>query len=111
VPRGDKTHHRTSQPVRVYYEDTDAQGIAYHVTYLRWCQQAVEGLAGGKPWRILRADLRYLEAARFADRLEVRVGVRAQGRVLDVRIVRGESVLFDAVLEVAVGLVGSWALT
>jgi acyl-CoA thioesterase FadM len=66
----------------------------------------VEGLAGGKPWRILRADLRYLEAARFADRLEVRVGVRAQGRVLDLRIVRGESVLFDAVLEVAGGLVG-----
>ncbi|MFM1887049.1 MAG: tol-pal system-associated acyl-CoA thioesterase [Pseudomonadota bacterium] len=27
-------------PVRVYYEDTDAGGVAYHATYLRWCERA-----------------------------------------------------------------------
>jgi YbgC/YbaW family acyl-CoA thioester hydrolase len=100
VPRGDKAHHRRAQPVRVYYEDTDAQGIAYHATYLRWCQQALEDLASGRPWRIASADLRYHAAARFADRLEVKVGTRDGGRVVDLRIVRGEGVLFDAAIEV-----------
>ena len=26
--------------VRVYYEDTDAGGIVYHATYLRWMERA-----------------------------------------------------------------------
>ncbi|MFZ6763675.1 YbgC/FadM family acyl-CoA thioesterase [Pseudoroseomonas sp. WGS1072] len=26
-------------PVRVYFEDTDAGGIAYHATYLRWAER------------------------------------------------------------------------
>ena len=27
-------------PLRVYYEDTDASGVAYHANYLRWCERA-----------------------------------------------------------------------
>ena len=27
-------------PVRVYYEDTDAQGIVYHANYLRFAERA-----------------------------------------------------------------------
>jgi acyl-CoA thioester hydrolase len=27
-------------PIRVYFEDTDAGGIAYHATYLRWAERA-----------------------------------------------------------------------
>ena len=27
-------------PVRVYYEDTDAGGIVYHASYLRFCERA-----------------------------------------------------------------------
>ena len=26
-------------PVRVYFEDTDAGGITYHATYIRWCER------------------------------------------------------------------------
>lgn len=26
-------------PVRVYFEDTDAGGIVYHGTYVRWCER------------------------------------------------------------------------
>ena len=29
-----------SFPVRVYFEDTDAGGMAYHATYLRWAERA-----------------------------------------------------------------------
>jgi acyl-CoA thioester hydrolase len=31
---------RFSLRVRVYYEDTDAGGIVYHATYLRWMERA-----------------------------------------------------------------------
>jgi acyl-CoA thioester hydrolase len=27
-------------PIRVYFEDTDAGGVAYHATYLRWAERA-----------------------------------------------------------------------
>ena len=26
-------------PIRVYYEDTDFSGLAYHASYLRWCER------------------------------------------------------------------------
>ena len=26
-------------PIRVYFEDTDAGGIAYHASYVRWCER------------------------------------------------------------------------
>ncbi|MFO7858645.1 MAG: tol-pal system-associated acyl-CoA thioesterase [Ectothiorhodospiraceae bacterium] len=29
-----------SWPVRVYYEDTDAGGVVYHASYLRFCERA-----------------------------------------------------------------------
>jgi acyl-CoA thioester hydrolase len=31
------THHLL--PVRVYFEDTDAGGVAYHASYVRWCER------------------------------------------------------------------------
>lgn len=30
-------HH--VMPVRVYFEDTDAGGVAYHASYVRWCER------------------------------------------------------------------------
>ena len=29
-----------AHPIRVYFEDTDAGGIVYHATYLRWAERA-----------------------------------------------------------------------
>jgi len=105
LPFSDKDHHPVGQPQRVYYEDTDAQGIVYHVTYLRWCEQAVEGLLGstGPRFQITKLDIRYLEATRFGDRLEIRVGARAADELaiaVDLRIVRSvdEAVIADATL-------------
>ncbi|HEX4895851.1 MAG TPA: tol-pal system-associated acyl-CoA thioesterase [Solimonas sp.] len=34
------SEHRFVFPVRVYYEDTDASGVAYHANYLRWFERA-----------------------------------------------------------------------
>jgi acyl-CoA thioester hydrolase len=35
--RTEGAHHLL--PVRVYYEDTDFSGLAYHASYLRWCER------------------------------------------------------------------------
>lgn len=34
----DKGQHHV-MPVRVYFEDTDAGGVAYHASYIRWCER------------------------------------------------------------------------
>lgn len=35
----DEEGRRHVLPVRVYFEDTDAGGIAYHASYIRWCER------------------------------------------------------------------------
>ena len=35
---GDPGSHHVL-PVRVYFEDTDAGGVAYHGSYVRWCER------------------------------------------------------------------------
>ncbi len=110
VPFSAYDHFPHRQPQRVYYEDTDAQGIVYHVTYLRWCEQVVEGLLAPEDPRprIQRLDIRYLEAARFADRLEILAGARLtdhRGIAVDLRMVReGDgAVVADATLVLSFG--------
>ncbi len=36
-PGGGRRHHIL--PVRVYFEDTDAGGIVYHGSFVRWCER------------------------------------------------------------------------
>ncbi len=35
----DETGHAHVLPVRVYFEDTDAGGVAYHASFVRWCER------------------------------------------------------------------------
>ena len=35
----DESGRRHVLPVRVYFEDTDAGGIAYHASFIRWCER------------------------------------------------------------------------
>lgn len=37
VEDGQGRHHVMA--VRVYFEDTDAGGVAYHASYIRWCER------------------------------------------------------------------------
>ncbi len=105
-------------PIRVYFEDTDAGGVAYHATYLRWAERArTESLrAIDLPHQLMmqryasmlvvrRIEVEYVAPARLDDSLVVETRVRRVGgasldleqRVLD------ESGALRAVL--AVGLV------
>jgi len=73
--------------VRVYLEDTDAQGFAYHASYLRFFERARSEMldAAGYPMRdvadgthryvVYEMRIRFRTPARLGDRLEVRTRV------------------------------------
>jgi len=75
---------RHRYPVRVYYEDTDAGGVVYHATYLRYAERArTEALRdSGIPhaellerftlmFLVRRVEVDYLRPARLDDSLTV----------------------------------------
>lgn len=105
-------------PFRVYYEDTDAQGITYHVSYVRFCERALFHLVRtvwpeipGEQWmrqsraNVARFDIRYMNASSLGDRLEVATGPLG---VTDDRLYFGQRIMFagdgkmvaDAITEV-----------
>jgi acyl-CoA thioester hydrolase len=72
-------------PVRVYYEDTDFSGLAYHASYLRWCERGRSDwlrllgihhhqlLAAPTPaaFVVRKLTIDYLKPARIDEALEV----------------------------------------
>lgn len=89
VPFANESHYAFRAPFRVYYEDTDAQGITYHVSYVRFCTRAlfdvvqnvwfkesVSEWMGQNRVAITRLDARFLNASSLGDRMEVRTGLR-----------------------------------
>lgn len=79
-------------PVRVYWEDTDAGGVVYHASYLRFMERARSewlraiGIDQGRLIRderlqfvVVEAQIRYHRPARFDDELQVSVLVTERG--------------------------------
>jgi acyl-CoA thioester hydrolase len=91
-------------PVRVYLEDTDAGGVAYHANYLKWAERArTESLrAMHLPHALMmerhntmlvvrRIEVEYVRPARLDEPLIVETRIRALGAAtldLDQRVVR-----------------------
>jgi tol-pal system-associated acyl-CoA thioesterase len=73
--------------VRVYYEDTDAGGIVYHATYLRWMERVRSDwlrtlgerhdvmAAAGLQFVVSEVDIRFRRPARLDDLLDVDLDV------------------------------------
>ena len=83
-------------PVRVYFEDTDAGGIAYHASYIRWCERGrtdflrllgtdsrrlIDGSENHEPaaFVVRRMNCDFLRTTRMDDVLEVETRVRELG--------------------------------
>lgn len=97
----------------VYYEDTDLGGVVYHANYLKFIERArsewVRGLgvdqnamrAQGLVFVVHRIEADFLAPARLDDCLTVETrphgGTRAR-LVLDQRVMRGEVLLFRALV-------------
>ena len=99
-----------STDVRVRFAETDAQGIAHNSAYLVWFEIArveyLERFAGGYPALreqgiealVLESHVRYVQPARFDDRLVVRarcVDVRGARFRYEYEIARGDDVVAD----------------
>jgi acyl-CoA thioester hydrolase len=103
--------------VRVYYEDTDASGVAYHANYLRWFERArtewlrskgfgQRSLAENEDaaFTVSQLNLRYRQPARLDDLLSIETRItRRRGASLDFaqRALCGERLLCEAEVRVA----------
>ena len=74
-------------PLRIYYEDTDAQGIVYYANWLRFLERGRTELLRllgqehsalraerGLNWVVRRCTIDYLKPARLDDTLEILTG-------------------------------------
>jgi acyl-CoA thioester hydrolase len=105
--------------VRVYWEDTDASGLVYHTSYIRFMERGrtellrtlgldqrplLEGAAGAPIFFVVRAmDLGFVKPAVMDDLLTVETRVTALGGAslaLDQRVLRGAETLVTANVKV-----------
>lgn len=104
-------------PVRVYYEDTDAGGVVYHASYVRFMERArTEWLRAcgfdqarlrrdmGVLFTVRSAHLDFLAAARLDDALEVDVQVADRRRaslIFGQAVRRAEAILCRGEVRIA----------
>jgi len=106
-------------PVRVYWEDTDASGLVYHTSYIRFMERGrtellrtlgldqralLEGKAGAPYFFVVRAlDVDFRKSAVMDDLLCVETRVTEIGGAsldLDQRVIRDGEVLTSAKVKV-----------
>ena len=96
-------------PVRVFFEDTDLSGIAYHANYLKWCERARSDLlrvlginqreafeAGEGVYAVSEAQIKWRRPAKLDDELIVEtraVELRAASARMEQKVMRGEELL------------------
>ena len=104
-------------PIRVYWEDTDAGGVVYHASYLRFLERArsewMRALGYGQDavreregvvFVVRAMRLEFLRAARLDDELIVSVALAERKRaslLMRQTIRRGDTPLLDAEVKVA----------
>lgn len=108
-----------SIPARVYWEDTDASGLVYHASYIRFMErgrtellrslgleqrQLLDGASGAPIYFVVRAmQLDFRKPAVLDDLLSVETLITEIGGAsltLDQRVRRGEETLATAIVKV-----------
>ncbi|MCB1485415.1 MAG: YbgC/FadM family acyl-CoA thioesterase [Hyphomicrobiaceae bacterium] len=112
----DETGQRHVLPVRVYFEDTDAGGIVYHASYVRFCERGrtdflrllgadarsmFDGSSGAEPaiFVVRRMNMDFIRPGLMDDLLLVETRVREIGGAsitLQQTIVREGKRIFEA---------------
>lgn len=69
---------------RIYYEDTDAQGIVYHSNYFKFCERArseafiksgIDIFSSRAYFVVNRIEAKFIKSAVFGDMIEIKTGV------------------------------------
>jgi acyl-CoA thioester hydrolase len=110
-------HGRHILPLRIYYEDTDAQGIVYYANWLRFLERGRTELLRmlglehsalraerGVHWVVRRCTVDYLRPARLDETIEIVSGCgELRGASLDMlqEARRGTDLLVRAELKIA----------
>ncbi len=110
-------HAVHSLPIRVYYEDTDAGGIVYHASYLRFAERGRTEMlrdagfehAGilktqGIAFTVISMRIDFKSPARLDDLLIVKTSmkeVKGASMEMEQRIFRGETLLVDMAVKIA----------
>lgn len=108
-----------SIPIRIYWEDTDASGLVYHTSYIRFMERGrtellrtleldqralLEGAAGAPIFFVVRAmDIDFRKPALMDDLLSVETRVTEIGGAsidLDQRVIRNGELLVGARVKV-----------
>lgn len=121
----DENGQRHVLPVRVYFEDTDAGGIVYHASYVRYCErgrtdllrllgtdarrmidgrsETSEGSQEPAVFVVRRMNMDFIRPGRMDDLLVVETRVKELGGasiVLDQAILKDGKRLFEAVVTI-----------
>ncbi len=120
TPAAGEWHGREHRlPVRVYYEDTDFTGVVFHGAHVRYFERgrtdalrligightAMKSAAPPLAFAVVRLEIDYRRPAAIDDALEVCTTMSAMKgalMVVDQKIVRGEDLIAQARVEVAV---------
>ena len=113
---------RHTQPVRVYYEDTDFSGVVYHASYLRFMERGrtnylrllgadhramfeqAAAEAPGFAFVVRHMDIAFRKPAHMDDVLDIVTlpeEVKGASIMLLQKVMRGEEVLVEAHVQVA----------
>ena len=103
-------------PLRVYYEDVDLAGIVYYANYLKYAERGrsemvrelgvsqIDMKTAGVVFVVTRVVADYRTPARYDDELTVETvisSVKGATMVMDQRILRGDTLCFEASVTVA----------
>ncbi|MFZ0846183.1 MAG: tol-pal system-associated acyl-CoA thioesterase [Pseudolabrys sp.] len=113
---------RHTQPVRVYYEDTDFSGVVYHASYLRFMERGrtnylrligadhralfeqAAAEAPGFAFVVRHMDIAFKKPAHMDDVLDIVTApqeVKGASVMLHQKVMRGEELLVEAHVQVA----------
>ena len=113
---------RHTQPVRVYYEDTDFSGVVYHASYLRFMERGrtnylrligadhralfeqAAAEAPGFAFVVRHMDIAFRKPAHMDDVLDIVTvpeEVKGASVTLNQKVMRGEELLVEAHVQVA----------
>jgi len=102
--------------IRVYYEDTDAAGIVYYASYLRFIERGrteflralghdqSQLMSEGTAFAVRSVSAEFLKPAKLDDLLVVETAIASLGRaqvVFAQRVLRDREMLLDAKIRVA----------